>query len=376
MQYFDHNATYPLSAAARGAWLDAAERFPANPSSPHRWGARSDQALTEARERVATWLGCPAHSVVWTSGATEANNAWVAHLARKTRGAVLISGLEHPSVRIPADQWLTDRCENLPVSREGVVSPDQVGERLRRGDVGAVVLMAANNETGVIQPWQQVLELCREAGVPFACDASQWVGKLPASGLGSCDFVSACAHKFGGPVGVGFLKVPESFQPLLWGGPQEEGRRAGTENVAGILAMVAALEERQRLFQADLDALTSRQSIRDRWMEQLEAAIPGAEVLGRGAPRLWNTVSVLMPPAADCRRRWVVRLDRLGFAVSTGSACSSGKEVPSPVLASMGYPAQASDRMVRVSAGWETTPEAWDDLLKAFLQVATEFGLR
>jgi len=251
-----------------------------------------------------------------------------------------------------------------------------VGERLRRGDVGAVVLMAANNETGVIQPWQQVLELCREAGVPFACDASQWVGKLPASGLGSCDFVSACAHKFGGPVGVGFLKVPESFQPLLWGGPQEEGRRAGTENVAGILAMVAALEERQRLFQADLDALTSRQSIRDRWMEQLEAAIPGAEVLGRGVPRLWNTVSVLMPPAADCRRRWVVRLDRLGFAVSTGSACSSGKEVPSPVLASMGYPAQASDRMVRVSAGWETTPEAWDDLLKAFLQVATEFGLR
>jgi len=376
VQYFDHNATYPLSAAAREAWLDAAERFPANPSSPHRWGARSDQALTEARERVAAWLGCPAHSVVWTSGATEANNAWVAHLALKTRGAVLISGLEHPSVRIPADQWLTDRCEILPVSREGLVSPDQVGERLRRGDVGAVVLMAANNETGVIQPWQQVLELCRDRGIPFACDASQWVGKLPVSGLGSCDFVAACAHKFGGPVGVGFLKVPESFQPLLWGGPQEDGRRAGTENVAGILAMVAALEERQRLFQADLNVLTSRQSIRDQWIEQLEAAIPGAEVLGRGVPRLWNTVSVLMPPAADCRRRWVVRLDRLGFAVSTGSACSSGKEVPSPVLASMGYPAHVSDRMVRVSAGWETTPEAWNDLLKAFLQVATEFGLR
>ena len=104
VQYFDHNATYPLWAAAREAWLDAAERFPANPSSPHRWGTRSDQALTEARERVATWLGCPAHSVVWTSGATEANNAWVAHLAGKNRGAVMISGLEHPSVRIPADQ--------------------------------------------------------------------------------------------------------------------------------------------------------------------------------------------------------------------------------------------------------------------------------
>ena len=376
MQYFDHNATWPLSTAAREAWLQAVERFPANPSSPHRWGARADQAITEARERVAGWLGCPAHAVVWTSGATESNNAWVAHLARHTRGAVLVSGLEHPSVSAPASQFLGERCESLPVSPDGVVSPDWVDQRLRRGDVGAVVLMAANNETGVLQPWLQVRDLCREAGVPFACDASQWIGKLPAAGLGSCGFVSACAHKFGGPVGVGFLKVPETFQSLLRGGPQEEGRRAGTENVAGILAMVAALEERERALETDPGALRSRQGLRDAWIERLEGAIPGVEVVGRTAPRLWNTVSVLMPPAADCRRRWVVRLDRLGFAVSTGSACSSGKEVPSPVLACMGFPAGASDRMIRVSAGWDTPPEAWEALFQAILQVATEFGLR
>ena len=376
MQYFDHNATYPLSIAARDAWLEAAERFAANPSSPHRWGARADRALTEARERVATWLGCPAHAVVWTSGATEANNAWVAHWARHTRGAVLVSGLEHPSVRVPAVRWLAERCEPVPVSSRGVVCAEAVAERLRRGGVGAVVLMAANNETGVIQPWMRVREVCHEAGVPFACDASQWVGKLPASGLGSCDFVSACAHKFGGPVGVGFLKVPESFEPLLLGGPHEEGRRAGTENVAGVLAMVAALAQRQRALESGVDVWESRCRSRDAWIARLEAAIPGVEVLGRESDRLWNTVSVLMPPASDCRRRWVVRLDRLGFAVSTGSACSSGKEVPSPVLASMGYPAEASDRMIRVSAGWETSADEWEALLQAFIQVAGEFGLR
>jgi cysteine desulfurase len=174
VQYFDHNATYPLSVAARDAWLEAAERFAANPSSPHRWGARADRALTEARERVATWLGCPAHAVVWTSGATEANNAWVAHLARHTRGAVLVSGLEHPSVRVPAVRWLAEWCEPVPVLSRGVVCAEAVAERLRRGGVGAVVLMAANNETGVIQPWMRVREVCHEAGVPFACDASRF----------------------------------------------------------------------------------------------------------------------------------------------------------------------------------------------------------
>lgn len=376
MQYFDHNATYPLSAAARDAWVDAVGRFPANPSSPHRWGGRADQALEGARAQVAGWLGCGPESVVWTSGATEANNAWIWHLARRTRGPVLISGLEHPSVQGPAAHWLVDRCEPMPVLSEGVVPVEWIAKRLERGDVGAVALMAANNETGVLQPWPEVRDLCRQAGVPIACDASQWVGKLPADGLGGCDFVSACAHKFGGPVGVGFLKVPESFEPSLLGGPQEGGRRAGTENVAGVLSMVAALDHRQRTMADGPTGEAARREVRDAWIGRLESAVPGVEILGRARPRLWNTVAALMPPAADCRRRWLVRLDRLGFAVSTGSACSSGKEVPSPVLASMGFARGASDRMIRVSAGWETSPEDWNALLEAFVQVATEFGLR
>lgn len=140
--------------------------------------------------------------------------------------------------------------------------------------------------------------------------------------------------------------------------------------------MVAALEERQKAMAGDAAAEAGRRALRDQWIARLQSEVPGVEILGSPAPRLWNTVAALMPPAADCRRRWVVRLDRLGFAASTGSACSSGKEVPSPILESMGHRPGASDRMIRFSSGWETQASAWDGLLGAIVQVATEFGLR
>ncbi len=377
MRNLDHNATHPLSAAARAAWLDAVERFPANPSSPHRWGARAATALEEAREKVAGWLGCRPEDAVWTSGATEANNAVIQHLAATTTGKVLVSALEHPSVRVAAKRWLAGRLEEIPVSRSGVTDAAWIRQRLQRAGVAAVVMMAANNETGVLQPWERLVNDCREAGVPLVCDAAQWLGKLPASGLGRCDFLTACAHKFGGPQGVGFLKCPANFHPLLVGGPQEDGRRAGTENVAGVLAMVAALAERQAVL-GDLNApslaLNARLEWRDRFIADLKAALPGVEIVGEGAGRLWNTVAALMPAAADCRRRWVVKLDKLGFAVSTGSACASGKEQPSYVLAAMGYWPDESDRMLRFSAGWDTTEEDWRALLDAIRQAATELG--
>jgi cysteine desulfurase len=373
---FDHNATHPLSAAARAAWLDAVERFPANPSSPHRWGARATAALDEAREKVAGWLGCRPEDVVWTSGATEANNAVMQHLAATTTGKVLISPLEHPSVRVAAKRWLAGRLEEIPVSPSGVTDVAWIRQRLQRGGVAAVVMMAANNETGVLQPWDRLVNDCQEAGVPYVCDAAQWLGKLPASGLGLCDFLTACAHKFGGPQGVGFLKCPANFHPLLVGGPHEDGRRAGTENVAGVMAMVAALAEREAAQQPNefgtIGELACRLAWRDIFILQLKAALPGVEIVGEGVGRLWNTVAALMPAAADCRRRWVVKLDKLGFAVSTGSACASGKEQPSHVLAAMGYRPDESDRMLRFSAGWDTTEEDWAALLIAIRQAAVE----
>lgn len=375
MRNFDHNATHPLSAAARAAWLDAVERFPANASSPHRWGTRAAAALDEAREKVAGWLGSRPEEIVWTSGATEANNAVMQHLSAMTNGPVLISPLEHPSMRGAARRWLAGRLEEIPVSRSGVTDAAWIRQRLQRDGLAAVVMMAANNETGVLQPWDRLVNDCREAGVPLVCDAAQWLGKLPASGLGRCDFLTACAHKFGGPQGVGFLKCPANFHPLLVGGPQEDGRRAGTENVAGVLAMVAELAERQAAL-GDLNspapALLSRLQWRDRFIADLKAALPGVEIVGEGVSRLWNTVAALMPAAADCRRRWVVKLDKLGFAVSTGSACASGKEQPSHVLAAMGYRPDESDRMLRFSAGWDTTAEDWDALLAAIRQAAAD----
>ena len=374
VRYFDHNATHPVSSAARTAWLDALDRFPANPSSPHRWGSRAAKALEDARESVALHLGVPAAEVAWTSGATESNNALVRHLAAGTTGPVLVSATEHPSVQAAAARWLGDRVVPWGVDRRGVADLGFLADRLRDARPAAVVLMAANNETGVLQPVAEAAALCAERGVPLMTDAVQWVGKLPPAGLASATMLSASGHKFGGPQGVGLMRVPRGFRASQVGGPQEEGRRAGTENVAGILAFAAALASTPVAGSGGTAeaAIAERRRWRDDFLRELAAALPGTEVVGEGAERLWNTAAVLMPPAADCRRRWVVKLDRLGWAVSTGSACSSGKEVDSPVLAAMGRRPDESDRMLRFSAGWETTEADWRDLLAAVLQAARE----
>lgn len=375
MIYFDHNATTPLHPVAREAWLEASEKFIGNPSSPHRVGARAEAALAEAREKLASSLGCPALDIVWTSGATESNNSVMHHAGRTldAKAEVWVSAIEHPCVLDSARFYFGKRLRLIPVARAGVVDLDRLANDLARTRPGLVAVMAANNETGVLQPWREVLALCRRWEVPFFCDAAQWIGKLPAKGLGECDFVSGCAHKFGGPKGIGFLKCPAQgrVEPLLRGGPQEEGRRAGTENVASVLSMIAVLEAREKALAAGTHQ--TRGELRARFEKQLATELPGTEVLGAGQPRLWNTVSALMPEA-DCQQRWVVKLDKLGFAVSTGSACASGKETPSHVLAAMGRtPAEAS-RALRFSSGWETEWREWEALIDGLKRVRRGMG--
>jgi cysteine desulfurase len=371
MIYFDHNATAPLHPAARQAWLEASEKFIGNPSSPHRIGSRADTALQEARHKLAAIIGCTPQEIAWTSGATESNNQVFHHFASTLRAdaTVCISAIEHPSVAESAIHYFGARVRHIPVGRDGVVDMDWLGEELALRPPGLVAVMAANNVTGVIQPWERIAAECRDTGVPYFCDAVQWIGKETASQLSGCDFVSGCAHKIGGPRGIGFLKCSSkaTLKSLIYGGPQEDARRAGTENVAGALALVAILEARCGL----LRTVDAQRKMRENFISRLTAELPGAEIAGSRRSALWNTVAALMPET-DCRKRWVVKLDRREVAVSTGSACSSGKEEPSPVLLAMGYTPSEAARMLRFSSGWETTAKDWDTLLERLKQVADD----
>src|SRR6185436_2662414 len=198
-----------------------------------------------------------------------------------------ISAIEHPCVLEAAARYFPKRRRLIPVNSIGEVDTRWVREEFCVRPPGLIAVMAANNETGLLQPWREVLEICRERAIPFFCDAVQWIGKLPARGLGECDFVSGGAHKFGGPRGVGFLKCPAPgrVEPLLVGGPQEDGRRAVTENVPGVLAMLAALEAREILIAAGQQ--TKRRGWRERFEQQLVQDLPGSQIVGAGVERLW-----------------------------------------------------------------------------------------
>jgi len=373
MIYFDYNATAPVMREAREAWLNVTEKLGGNPSSMHQFGTKAAIALAEAREKLAAFLGCNPLDIVWTSGATEANNTVMHHFAKKLAptATIFVSAIEHPCVDDSSKHYFGKRVKTIPVTREGVVDMDWLTAELADARPGLVAVMAANNETGVLQPWREILAICQAYEVPFFTDAVQFIGKVPCRGLGDCDYVSGAAHKFGGPRGVGFLKIPHRshLTPLLLGGKQEGGRRAGTENVAIIAAMMAALEVREKQISRSEHLL--RKVWRDNFEAQLLRALPAVTILGHNQPRLWNTVSALMPEG-DRKSQWVIRLDKAGFAVSTGSACTTGKEEPSHVLSAMGYKSAHAMRAVRFSAGWETTELDWEALLKAIVKVHGE----
>jgi cysteine desulfurase len=373
LPYFDHNATSPLAPVAREAWLRAQDETWQNPSSPSRASARARIRLDKMREQFAALLDSTPERLVFTSGATEGANAVFAHWARTLppTAHVAISPTEHPCVLAATRAYLGEaRITWLEVDPNGVVLP-AVLERLLAGPAAptAVAVMAANNETGALSPWPALAALCRRAGAEFLCDATQWLGKLPACGLGACGWVIASAHKFGGPKGVGLLQIPasaDSFHAQL-GGAQEHGRRAGTENAPGIAAMLAALTEAETkkvLFE------TERLCWRENFERTVCAAVPGATVVTASAERLWNTVALLLPHGEN--HRWVARLDARGFQISTGSACATAKESPSHVLAALGLAPAEAGRVVRVSAGWETTEADWTALAEALTAAAPE----
>ena len=358
--YFDYNATAPLRPEAKAAWLSATEDLWLNPSSPYRAAARVHAHLAEVRSVVAGLFAVAAERVVFNSGATEANNAifahWAATLPANTR--IGVSPTEHPSVLAAAQHFFGERVIWLALDGNGAVDVAALQHVLNERQLAAVSVMAANNETGILNDWAAIATACRAQGVPYHCDASQWIGKLPIDHLQTCDFLTGAAHKFGGPKGVGLCLLPAENSGFmsLTGGAQEFGHRAGTEDVAGILAMVAALQAVER---------GSAQG-RDAFLVELGQVLPAVEVVGLAAQRLCNTALLIMPEFASVR--WIRALEKRGFLVSAGSACSTGKQGPSPVLAAMGVPADAMQRVLRVSSGWATSVADWLALAAAMAE--------
>jgi cysteine desulfurase len=354
--YLDYNATAPVRPAVIEAMRDVLERV-GNPSSVHRFGREARRALEHARAEVATMVGAAPSQVVFTSGGTEANN----QALRSVRGPVAVSAIEHESVlaaapeaaRIPADA--AGRIDLVALERELVGSAPAL-----------VSVMLANNETGVIQPVRDVVELARRHGARVHSDAVQAGGKLPIDmdALG-VDFLTLSAHKLGGPQGIGALVIGAGLEPeaLLRGGGQERRWRPGTENLPGIVGFGRACE----LAMSDAELWPRTAALRDGLEARLTRLVPAAEVFGRGAERLPNTSCITMPGVSN--QTQLIEFDLAGVAVSTGSACSSGKVGPSHVLAAMGVDPAVAASAIRVSLGWASTPDEVDHLVGAWARL-------
>ncbi len=363
MSYFDNNATTPILPRALDALRQASAEDWFNPSSPYRRSSRTKAKLSQSRDYWAQSLGVDSSDLVFTSGATEANNQVIASASQNhpSDSRILLSGIEHPSVGEPARFWFGDRLELIPNDGHGTVCLDAFVGLLDHAPAPALVcVMAANNESGVIQPWAEVARICRERNLPFHCDATQWIGKMPVDDLRLCSSFCASAHKFGGPKGVGCL-VGAHAGNLQIGGSQEGGRRAGTENFPAIEAMTVAWRESL----AECGASDERAAWRDRMEEDLQSAIPELRVIGQDANRLWNTSLLLMPKFGNLQ--WVEKMDALGFEISTGSACSSGSEALSPSARAYSLDPMEAKRLVRVSSFYGHGQRDWLELTDAFV---------
>jgi cysteine desulfurase len=356
LAYLDHNATSPLRPAALDAMVGVL-RAGGNPSSVHRWGRAARASVDAARRQVAALMGASPTEIVFTSGGTEANNLALIGAGRRR---LLASAVEHDSVlRAVAG------TETIAVDCHGVVDLAALeGLLAASSDPALVSVMLANNETGVIQPIAEVVRLARAAGALVHCDAVQAAGKMPIDlhGLG-VDYLSVSAHKLGGPPGVGALAVRSGvpFAGDRRGGGQESNRRAGTENVAGIVGFgAAAVEARTGLVM---------EGLRDRLEVALRAIAPDAAIHGAGAPRLCNTVCVSMPGVhAETQ---VMAFDLAGVGVSAGAACSSGKVQRSTVLAAMGVDPAEAETAIRVSLGWNSVQDDIERLIEAWQELYT-----
>ena len=368
MAYFDNNATTPLFPGVVEAMSEALAGAWANPSSPYRDAARVRALMNQAREEMAESFGVNPDDLTFTSSATEANNSVFTILTNEgfDQHRVLLSPVEHPCVSEPVRRYFSDRFSVLSTDVNGCICLDSLESELKSSSNPILVgVMAASNETGVIQPWKQVAQLCSEYQADFHCDATQWIGKMDLTDLSLCSSFTASAHKFGGPKGVGVL-VSSKEHPFLLGGGQEKGKRAGTENYPAIEGMRVAW----RVCQSKNLTTSERESWRDSFEERILGLDSGFKILGKNAPRLWNTSTFLVPCFDN--QNWISKLDKIGFQVSTGSACASMGTSTAPMVELYNLSAGESSRLIRVSSFWDHSAEDWIALGEAFEKA---FGL-
>ncbi len=372
MIYLDHNATAPLCEAALARLETTLRGFHGNPASLHRAGQRSDTLLEESRRIIASELGLDAARLIFTSGATEAANAIAHHLGR-THPAQPVAAVatEHSCVLDALRHHVPRGTLSVPVTPAG---QPMLTPALFRGDdrPSALFAMLANNETGTLHDLTAITRQ-RPFDIPLAVDLTQAVGRIPLdlpATLRDDGFLFGSGHKMGAPIGIGFLHLPRNTEwtPLLWGGGQEDARRSGTQNAPLAAAFAAAIQDRTARY-PDLVKQTSR---RQQLATSLAAIHPNVRILGESQRHLWNTLTFVAPQLADCRQRWTVRLDKAGFAVSSGAACSAGSGKASHVLKALGLREGEADRTLRVSWGWETPDEHLDKFVQTFREICEQ----
>src|SRR5579872_2093325 len=369
--YLDWNATTPLRPEARAA-MAAAWELTGNPSSVHAEGRQARRLVEEARAKVAAAVGALPRNLVFTSSGTEANAvALTAGLRSGRRGPVqrlLVSAVEHASV-LSGGRFAPNAVARIAVTRSGTLDLDDLRRQLASGPPALVSVMAANNETGAVQPVREAGEIVHEAGGLLHVDAIQAFGKISfdISMIGA-DLATVSAHKVGGPKGVGALVIAEGvsgLEPFLRGGGQELGRRAGTENVAGIAGFGAAAKAAMANRNAEAAHM---QRLRDRLERGLRQS-EGLTLFAEEVARLPNT-TLFTAPGLKAETA-VIGFDLAGIAVSSGSACSSGKVQPSHVLQAMGFADKTAQGAVRLSLGWSTSEADIDCCLEAWRKLAS-----
>ncbi|MFD1860954.1 cysteine desulfurase [Aeromicrobium camelliae] len=370
MSYLDEAATAPVRREVLEAmWPYLTQQF-ANPASQHEPGKLAARALEDARARVAARLGARPSEIVFTSGGTEADNAAIKGVALAApRGRhVLVSAVEHPAV-LESAGWLKRwgfELEEIPVDREGVVSPQSLRE-LIRPDTTLVSIQYANNEVGTVQDIAALAEVAAEHQVPFHTDAVQAAGSLDldVERLG-VQAMSLAGHKIGTPKGIGalYLRRRVPFEPLVHGGGQQRGRRSGTENVAAAVAMAVALETNAD--SASMSALSSR---RDRFVAEVLSAVPTARLTGHLSRRLPGNASFVFPGRSG--ESILLDLEQRGIYCSSGSACAAGEDEPSHVLTAMGYEPAVAQTAVRFTFGTGVSDEELAATVDALRHAAT-----